>query len=112
MKEQENPTTGVTPEQIAQWKQEHGRISKIVVTCGDETKEYYVKRPSRLTLDVALKESLKSELAYAEKLNEGCWIGGDAVFAKATLENYLWHRASAQSIITWCRAGESELKEL
>lgn len=70
---------GVTEEQIAQWKAQHRKVTRIDVVDGDETHIGYFKRPSMETMTAVSKVSKTDEMRSAQVLFDGCWLGGSPV---------------------------------
>lgn len=67
------PKIIVTPEQIAQWKVQHGDVYHIVV----EDKECYLKAPDRKTLGYASSVGTSNAMKFNELILENCWLAGD-----------------------------------
>jgi hypothetical protein len=61
-----------TPEQIAQWKAEHGEFFHIEV----EDKICYLKKPDRKTLSFASQVG-NDPMKFNEVILKNCWLGGD-----------------------------------
>ena len=68
---------GVTKEQIADWKQAHGRVSEISIIEDGINYTGYFKRPSMETISAVNKVSKTDELKGAETLLKNCWLGGE-----------------------------------
>ena len=59
---------GISPEQVAQWKQKHGKVLRIDVVDGDEM------NTSAAVTKVAKTDEIKS----AEVMFDNCWLGGSS----------------------------------
>ena len=64
-----------TAEQIARWKEQHGKVYKITV----DGKVCYLKRPSRKVLSYATAAGKDDPLKFNEAVLRECWLGGDEV---------------------------------
>lgn len=89
---------GVTPEQIAAWKAQHGRVTEIEVTDPDfgETHVGWFRRPDMKTMQAFSATAKTNEVKAAEIIFDNCWLGGspmmktDAVYklqANGELQN-------------------------
>ena len=67
---------GVTEEQIAQWKAQHRKVTRIDVVDDGETHIGYFKRPTMETMSAVAKISKTDEMKSAQVLYDGCWLGG------------------------------------
>lgn len=68
----------VSEQQIAEWKDKHGTISKITVfdkKAGN--KVCYLKNPSRQALGYASMAGKGNPLKFNEMILNDCWLGGD-----------------------------------
>jgi hypothetical protein len=63
----------VTKEQIAEWKEKHGKVFCITV----DGKVGYMKRPSRKALGYAMVAGKENPVKFNEVLLKDCWLGGD-----------------------------------
>ena len=62
-----------TKEQIKEWKEKHGQISRITV----EDKACYLKTPSRKVLGYASMAGKENPLKFNEEILRDCWLAGD-----------------------------------
>lgn len=69
---------GVTPEQVAQWKQKHGKVLRIDVVDGDEMHVGYFHRPRLETMAAVTKVAKMDEIKSAEVMFDNCWLGGSS----------------------------------
>ena len=69
---------GVTPEQVAQWKQKHGKVLRIDVVDGDEMHVGYFHRPRLETMTAVTKVAKTDEIKSAEVMFDNCWLGGSS----------------------------------
>jgi hypothetical protein len=72
-KEKKVLTGEATPEQIAMWKNLHGKVFHFEVDGG----VCYLKRPSRNIVSAASTLGQTNPIKYAETLLENCWLDGD-----------------------------------
>ncbi|MDR0582258.1 MAG: hypothetical protein LBG31_04760 [Prevotellaceae bacterium] len=64
-----------TKEQIAKWKEEHGKLYCIKV----DDKVCYLKKPTRKTMGYAMVAGKTNPIKFNEVLLKDCWLGGDEV---------------------------------
>ena len=70
---QQNTSSKIaTPEQIAEWKAQHGEFFGITV----EDKICYLKKPDRKTLSFASQVGA-DPMKFNEVILKNCWLGGD-----------------------------------
>lgn len=70
---QENTSSKIaTPEQIAEWKAQHGEFFHITV----EDKICYLKKPDRKTLSFA-SQAGTDPMKFNEVILKNCWLGGN-----------------------------------
>lgn len=62
-----------TPEQIEDWKRQHGKVFAVTVDGGI----CYLKKPSRKALGYASYASKQNPLNFNEVILNDCWLGGD-----------------------------------
>lgn len=69
---------GISPEQVAQWKQKHGKVLRIDVVDGDEMHVGYFHRPKLETMAAVTKVAKTDEIKSAEVMFDNCWLGGSS----------------------------------
>lgn len=69
---------GVTDEQVAAWKNKHGRISEVEVVDTDTNERHiaYFHRPNMATMQAFSAAAKNNEVKAAEILFDNCWLGG------------------------------------
>lgn len=101
------PTASVTPELIAQWKEEYGTVAKMKVVEDGQTKTVFVRKPSNKEIDYASANLTRGALTqYGITLFNSCQIGGD----KITSEDGL--RSVGQRMSELIETVEVELEKL
>lgn len=63
----------INPEQIRQWKVEHGDVFEVEV----DGRRAYLKKPDRKTLSYAMAQAQTNPLGFAEVILRNCWLAGD-----------------------------------
>jgi len=63
----------VTPDQINEWKQKHGKV--FLISVGDL--KGYFRKPDRKTLSAAMKFGANDPMKFNETLANNCWLAGD-----------------------------------
>lgn len=94
----------ITPEQIAEWKENHSEIYKL----GCEDKFCIVKLADRKTLSFASAGGTKDPMKFNELILRGCWLGGDIEI----LENDTYFISVGQKIAELVKFKESTLEKL
>lgn len=67
---------GITPEQVAQWKQKYGKVLRIDVVDDDEMHVGYFHRPKLEAMAAVTKIAKTDEIKSAEVMFDNCWLGG------------------------------------
>jgi hypothetical protein len=70
--QEEKELNTATPEQLAEWKAQHGEFFEITV----EDKTCYLKKPDRKTLSFASQVG-SDPMKFNEVILKNCWLGGD-----------------------------------
>ncbi len=73
-KEEQKEMVGeATPEQIAMWKNLHGKVWEV----RSKDSVCYLKRPHRNVVSAASSLGAKDPIKFAEMMIANCWLGGD-----------------------------------
>lgn len=91
-------------EQIAMWKNLHGKIFAFEV----EDSIAYLKKPHRNVLDAAHSFSQNDPLKFADVMLENCWLGGDDTI-KTDAAKFL---CVSQKLDQLLQVSDASLKEL
>lgn len=94
----------VTPEQIAEWKKQHGEIFQLDVdghTC-------FLKKPSRKVISMATTIGQNDPVKFSELMMNNCWIAGDEII-RTDDELFL---SAAGKLADLIQLKEAELKKL
>jgi hypothetical protein len=75
-------TGEATPEQIENWKKEHGKVFKYTI----EDKICYLRSVDRTTFALAASKVSASPAKFNEVVLEKIWLGGDETIK--TVDNY------------------------
>ena len=67
---------GISPEQIMQWKQKHGKVVRIDVVDDGDLHVGYFHRPRLETMSAVTKIAKTDELKSSEVMFDNCWLGG------------------------------------
>lgn len=69
---------GITDEQIAAWKNKHGRINEVEVVDNDTNERHvgYFHRPDMRTMQAFSATAKTNDVKAAEVLFDNCWLGG------------------------------------
>lgn len=69
---------GVTEEQIAAWRNQHGRVAEVEVVDPDfqEIHKGWFRRPDMKTMQMFSAMAKNNEIKGAEALFDNCWLGG------------------------------------
>ena len=67
---------GVSPDQILQWKQKHGKVVRIDIVDGEDTHVGYFHRPSFETVKTVTKVAKVDEVEAGRVMCDQCWLGG------------------------------------
>lgn len=97
-------TKKVLQEQIAQWKEEYGKVYSFTA----DGKLCYLRKPTRKALSAAAVIGQKDPLRYNEVLIANCWLGGDEEL-KTDDAYFLGLSAKVGELV---EVKEGELKEL
>jgi hypothetical protein len=100
----------LTPEEIAQAKQQYGRVFKVVVKDDDGTisAQAFLHSPTRQVLDAAMASSKKKDSMFNETIIKNCWLAGD----KSIVENDEHFLSASAQINELIKFKESDLEEL
>lgn len=106
MKEEEKKVLSgqATDEQIAMWKNLHGKVFQFEV----DGSVCYLKRPSRNVISAAETIGKEDNLKYAEIVLNNCWLGGDETI-KTDDEKFI---SVANHMGTLVKISEVAVKEL
>ena len=94
----------VTPEQIQEWKNQHGDIFQLDV----EGHTCYLKKPSRKVISMATTIGQTDPIKFSEIMLNNCWLGGDEII-RTDDELFLSVSAKLAELIS---IKEAELKKL
>lgn len=99
---------GVTEEQIARWKAQHGKVVRIDVTDGDDLHVCYFHRPTLQTMSAVTKVSKSDEVRGMEALYDNCLLGG----SKAVRTDAILFMAAAAQLGKMLTSSLGSLKNL
>lgn len=106
MAEKKAPATSaeITPEQIAAWKKQHGRVYVVE----SDGKKCYLRKPDRKVIGAASVIGGSDGVKMSEVIVNSCWLGGDEELK--TNDDYFLGIVTQIDLLT--KTAQVELKEV